>query len=281
MSTPSSTTTALPTYRVRTVNVSINSANKIHDDETAARYGFRGGLVAGTLMYAHMTTPLVRHFGVAWLDRSVSDLRLLQPAYDGEWLTVDMAPGTAANGDGAAWQAVLRNEPGAELATLATAPDASLPPVDARASLPAAPAGGAPVPIAWDAVRIDEPLRALSWVLTPEAHQQWCDSAGDALPLYRDGQHPRIQPGRVLQGANEVFGHHFQLAPWIHTGSRIVNRGPLCLGDPIEIRAVPIEKWERKGHQFVTLYVVFLNGGQPAVEVYHTAIFKVRPIDGP
>ena len=278
MKHPHATVDALPAYRVRTVNVSINSANKIHDDTTAARYGFRGGLVAGTLVYAHMTTPLVQHFGASWLDHSVSELRLLQPAYDGEWLSVDVR---RAEGDaGGPWRAVVHNEARAELATLETWPEAPLPPVDARAAMVPAPPGDAPIPIHWDAVHIDAPLRALRWDLSEDDHHAWCKSAGDALPLYQDGEAPRIQPGRVLQGANQVFGHHFRLEPWIHTGSRIIHRGPLRIGDPVEIRAMPIEKWERKGHQFVTLYVVFLNGGLPAVEVLHTAIFKVRPLDG-
>jgi hypothetical protein len=267
--------TTLPPHRVRTVNVSINSDNKIHEDDTAARYGFRGGLVAGTLVYAHMTTPLVQRLGTAWLDGSVSELRLLQPAYDGEWLTVE---GDAQDGGAgeSGYRLRVRNEGGAELATLETALPSTLPPLDERAALvPAAP--DVPLlPIAWDAVQVGRPLRALHWAPGREDHQRWCESAGDALALYRDGARPRIQPGRVLQGANDVFKNHFRLEPWIHTGSRIVQRGPLCLGDPIEIRAVPVEKWERKGHQFVTLYVVFLNAGRPAVEVLHTAIFKVR-----
>ena len=34
-------------YRVRTVTVSIHSANLIHDERVAETYGFAGGLVAG------------------------------------------------------------------------------------------------------------------------------------------------------------------------------------------------------------------------------------------
>ncbi|MDX1375874.1 MAG: hypothetical protein R3357_09950, partial [Burkholderiales bacterium] len=111
---PPSSAAPLGPYRVRTVNAAINAANKIHDDATAARYGFRGGLVAGTLMYAHMTTPLVERLGAAWLERSVSELRLLQPAYDGEELTVE---GACAEG---AWRLSLRNAARAELAVLET-----------------------------------------------------------------------------------------------------------------------------------------------------------------
>jgi hypothetical protein len=268
----------LPTHRVRTVNVSVNSANKIHDDGTAARYGFRGGLVAGTLVYAHMATPLAQALGEAWLDGSVSELKLLQPAYDGEWLTVESEPAPADAGAAGepAWHLRVRNEAGTELATLETRLPRALPPVDERAAMtPAAP--GDPVPIGWDAVRVGEPLRALHWAPTRAEHEAWCDAAGDRLALFREGAAPRIQPGKVLQGANEVFSRHFVLNPWIHAASHIVQRAPLRLGDAVEIRAMPMDKWRRKGHEFVTLYVVFLAGGRPAVEVQHTAIFTVRP----
>lgn len=276
-------TAPLGPHRVQTVNVSINAANKIHDDATAARYGFRGGLVAGTLVYGHMTTPLVERLGRSWLDGSVSELKLLAPAYDGEWLTVEGAPlaaGEAEAAGGPGYRVDVHNEAGTALATLTTHLPGELPPPDDRAGLTPAPADTPVRPIAWELVQVDAPLRALDWAPTREAHDAWCRNAGDGLALYREGDAPRIQPGLVLQGANDVFSHHFRLEPWIHTASRIVHRGPLHLGDPIEIRAVPLDKWERKGHQFVQLYVVLLNGGVPAVEVWHTAIFKVRPADG-
>lgn len=266
----------LAPHRVQTVNISVHSDNKIHDDATAARYGFRGGLVAGTLMYGHLSTPLVQLLGARWLDHSVSEVKLLQPAYDGEWLTVE-GQARRADDDAEGYRLAVRNEAGTELATLETQLPEALPPLDPRAHMrPAAP-GQAPVPISWDAVHVDEPMQALHWRPSREDHERWCDAAGDRLPLFRAGERPRIQPGRVLQGANEVLRNHFRLNPWIHAGSHIVHRAPLHLGDPVEIRAMPIEKWERKGHEFLRLYVVFLNDGLPAVEVLHSAIFKVRP----
>ncbi len=268
---------ALAPHRVQTVNVSINSANKIHDDSVAAAYGFSGGLVAGTLVYAHMTTPLVEALGERWLDGSVSELRLLQPAYDGEWLDVSGEPRPADDG-APGYRVAVRNAAGVELAALETVLPETLPPLDALSGMQPADVTGEAVPITWDAVHVNEPLRALSWQPDRADHEAWCDAAGDRLSVYRAGDAPRIQPGRVLQGANQVFSNHYQLNPWIHTGSRIVQRAPLRLGDPIEVRAMPLEKWERKGHQFVKLYVVFLNGGAPAVEVYHSAIFRVRQV---
>src|SRR5256886_7527398 len=47
----------LPVYRVTAKNTSTGD-NKIHDDVTARRYGFRGALVPGVTVYAYMTQPL-------------------------------------------------------------------------------------------------------------------------------------------------------------------------------------------------------------------------------
>jgi hypothetical protein len=49
----------------------------------------------------------------------------------------------------------------------------------------------------------------------------------------------------------------------------------LRIGDDIEIRTLPVEKWERKGHQFVRLYIAYVVDGAPATESFHTAIFRI------
>src|SRR5262249_6469441 len=75
-----------PEHRIRARNLSRYSANKIHDDATARDYGYAGGLVAGTTVYAYMTAPLVAAWGLDWLARGSGRLSLVQPAYDGEEL---------------------------------------------------------------------------------------------------------------------------------------------------------------------------------------------------
>ena len=43
---------SLPPYHVSAHNTAKASENKIHDDATAKRFGFRGGLVGGVHVYA-------------------------------------------------------------------------------------------------------------------------------------------------------------------------------------------------------------------------------------
>ena len=56
-------------YQVSAYNTAKASENKIHDDATARRFGFSGGLVGGVHVYAYMTHLPVAHWGRAWLER--------------------------------------------------------------------------------------------------------------------------------------------------------------------------------------------------------------------
>lgn len=259
-------------FEVRTVNASVNAENKIHDDAVAQRYGFAGGLVPGTMVYAHLTRPFVAAHGLTWFEHCVSELALLKPAYHGDRVRV-----TATGEPPASAEAhVLGREENAELiARLESGLVDTLPPLHAQADLKPAP-GGERVPIGWDALQVDVPLQALSWRPTIDDHIRWTEAASDPLPLYRESGGP-VHPGLVLQAANNVFTHHFEVPAWIHTSSRIVQRAPIRINDWVQVRAVPLEKWEHKGHQFMNLYVVMHTSAGPAVEVYHEAIFAPRP----
>ena len=50
-------------HQVAAFNTAKASENLIHDDATARRFGFTGGLVPGVEVYAYMTHPAARHWG--------------------------------------------------------------------------------------------------------------------------------------------------------------------------------------------------------------------------
>ena len=54
---------SLQPYRVSAYNTAKASENKIHDDATARRFGFNGGLVGGVHVYAYMTHQPVAALG--------------------------------------------------------------------------------------------------------------------------------------------------------------------------------------------------------------------------
>ena len=54
-----------------------------------------------------------------------------------------------------------------------------------------------------------------------------------------------------------------------------IFRKLLRVGDDITIRAVPQEKWRKKGHEFIRLYLAFERANELTTEIFHTAIYRV------
>ena len=71
-------------YRVSATNTAKASENKIHDDATARRFGFSGGLVGGVHVYAYMAHQPVAYWGRVWLERGTGECRFSKPVYEGD-----------------------------------------------------------------------------------------------------------------------------------------------------------------------------------------------------
>lgn len=258
-------------YQVRTHNASTQSENRMHSDDVARQFGFRGGLVPGVAVFAHMTQPLVARYGEAWLARGTANVRFDKPAYEGELLTIHMQ-------DEADHRHALTclNESGDELARMTAALPAAPGKPDARGEIAPAPPQAERLIVTWDLMAIGQPFPALAWTPTREDNRVWCADCRDALPLYREGDAPLLHPGFILRQANHVLRTRFILPAWIHAASRITFFEALRVGPAYEVRAIPEEKWEKKGHEFVRLQVAIRCGSRTVAEVSHTAIFRPR-----
>lgn len=247
----------------------------MHSDDVARSFGFKAALVPGVTVFAHMTHPLVERFGEAWLARGVADVSFAKPAYEGNMLSVETAEDGAS--DSAQLCVVCKNEEGAELARLTSAaPAGAVTSPDSLSTIqPAPPIEERPL-VTWDLMEVGKPFPALTWRPTQADNLQWCADVRDDLSTYRGGDTSLLHPGFVLRQANMVLRNRFTLPAWIHTGSRIVFHHALRAGQSYEVRAIPEEKWNRKGHEFVRLYVAILGTSQVAAEVIHTAIFRPR-----
>ena len=58
-------------YQVRTHNASTQSENRMHSDDVARTFGFKGGLVPGVTVFSHMTQPMVAQQGEACIRRAL------------------------------------------------------------------------------------------------------------------------------------------------------------------------------------------------------------------
>ncbi len=258
-------------YQVRTHSASTQSENRMHSDDVARQFGFKGGLVPGVAVFAHMTQPLVARYGEAWLARGTADVRFDKPAYEGELLSIHMS-------DGAEHTHTLTclNEAGAELARMSAALPSSAGKPDARGEIAPAPPQAERLLVTWDLMQIGQPFPALAWAPTHDDNLTWCRDCRDELPLYREGAAPLLHPGFILRQANHVLRTRFILPAWIHAASRITFFEALRVGPEYEVRAIPEEKWNRKGHEFVRLQVAIRCGPRTVAEVSHTAIFRPR-----
>src|SRR5579883_2869450 len=90
----------LPPATVTARNPSTASENKIHDNEVARRYGFRGGLVPGVVVYAYTTIPLNAALGESWLSNGEATITFVNPAYDGEQVTARATVSEIAEDEG-------------------------------------------------------------------------------------------------------------------------------------------------------------------------------------
>ena len=264
----------LPEHTLQAYNTAAESENKIHDDTVAAQYGFRGGLVPGVSVYAYMTYPMVQNFGEDWLSRGTARVTLAKPFYEDDHVTVH---GMVTAVSDAEISIDLRSTNAEGVACgvgMATLPAAAAvrPSADV---VPAGPRHVERVPVAWDLVVVGEPLPILLETMTAAENEAYCRDHSDDLDIYR-GETGYIHPGWLLRRCNQIFSNRFILNPWIHVGSEITTYRACRVGEALEIRGVPMDKFERKGHEFTVLDILILADGDVAQRVKHTCIFRPR-----
>ncbi len=266
-------------YELIAHNTATASANKIHDDTVARRYGFRGGLVPGVDVYAYLTRAPAAAWGLDWLERGTLRARFLSPVYEGQRVAV--VAGEVADGDDGPTMAVeLHGDGGA----ICASGDASLP---AATVEPPPPSRWPDVPPADPDTRPAASPESLApgTALAIPVHRFDADQASgylasvrEDLPLYAD--HRVAHPGWLVRDANYVLSANVGLGPWIHVESHVRHDALVHDGDDLAARAVVTREWSHKGHRFVELDVgLIVDGDQVAAHVTHTAIYRPRSPD--
>jgi acyl dehydratase len=260
----------LAPYQVRAFNTAHDSENKIHDDATARRFGFSGGLVPGVDVYGYMSHLPVTRWGRAWLERGTAECRFFKPVYDGDSTTV-----TARESDG-----------GIEISVESRGVLCA----SGRADLPDAQ----PQPPVLDSFRqvtqrperppADEmSLASDNWLgldpypVTAEMAARYLADSQESAAIYRD--EGVIHPRDILRSCNFVISRNVVLGPWIHTGSRIRHLAAARVGDTLSVRAHVTANYEHKGHRFVDIDALVLANETAAVaQIAHTAIYRPRQL---
>jgi len=264
----------MSTYRISAINDAVSSENRIHSDAVARKFGFSGALVSGVSLFGYLSRPLVADQGAGWLENTVVEVTFLKPAYEGELLAIEI-DNSPESGKPQYRQASVFNPGAVLLARLESWQPDSPEPVDSRAALRCADQQAERPQIHWDLIDPGRPAPTYELVFTPAIQQAALELMRDDLTLYRQGSRPPVHPYLLLKECNKALMRMFVLPAWIHVGSRLVLRQPVRVGQPLDVVTVPVDKWERKGHQFIRLYVSMHNDDGVALEVMHTAIFRI------
>ena len=258
-------------YRVSAYNTAKASENKIHDDATARRFGFSGGLVGGVHVYAYMTHQPLAHWGRAWLERGTGDCKFSKPVYEGDIAEI-VADETTAGID---LQVISRGE---LCATGSAALPASItpPPIaDFQSATP--PAHDARPPADEQSLAVGRWLGMNPLAVTAEFHAQDLSDTRETDPLY--AAEGIVHPGTILRCCNWVLSHNVVLPAWMHVGSKVQNLGIARIGDTLSARARVTQNYVHKGHKFVEVdALVLANERTPLARVTHTAIYLPRQL---
>jgi acyl dehydratase len=265
----------LPEYRITARNTSKQSENLIHDDATARRYGFGGGLVPGVTVYAYLTHPLVAAFGSAWLERGTATVRFAKPIFDGEAVVVSGSV-TERDARGISVALAARTERGDARAVMSATIPAGLPtPVNV------APYREAPLPAERPAATRAHFLASpdLGTPVTPYDQAraaEYLAKVDDPLALYR-GPDGRLHPAFYLDQSNRALSGNVRLGPWIHAASAVRHLGSARVGDTLRTLGRIRSLYEKKGREFVELDLVIVAGERrrPVAHVLHTAIYRL------
>ena len=260
------------THKVNAYNLSAASDNKIHDDNVAQKFGFKGGLVPGVEVYAYLSNLPVQQFGGDWLASGTAEVRFSKPVYDG-CKTVASA---ALQSDGSLLinvesEGVLCGSGTASPNHNTSAPDiagyptAALPDFNSRPNAtPESLVEGQILGTFVQAMKADELTKYLADVQ-------------ENIELYTTNK--IVHPGWLLRLGNRALSMNVKLGPWIHVGSKITNFAVARYGDMLEARALVAKQYEHKGHRFVELDVLLLANGETAIaQIDHTAIYLPRQV---
>jgi acyl dehydratase len=268
----------LPTYRVSATMPAETTENKIHEDDLARRFGFRGGLVPGVTVYAWMTHPVVEALGAEWLERGTFRARFASPVYFDEVASIESIV-AASSGDGVSIDVRAVNAAGDVCATGTFGLAAGSPP-DAPD-----PAGypAAPLPAPESRPRVSREVLAAHPILgTPDVvidaatARAFVDRVREPLAMY-SGAGAAVHPGLYLHEANRALSRNVIVSPWIHVESEGRHIGPIHVGERLETRAKVASLTERKGHHFVELDLLLVAAGhRPVAHVFHRAIYQLR-----
>jgi len=252
------------------------SENRIHSDEVARSYGFRGGLVPGVTVTAYLCHPAVEAWGVDWLERGHARAVVSTPLYDRTRFRVEINDATAS-----AYDAVLTDEDGTRCATGR---------VELPENVPAAPAmrgdprigEGFQRPSASREVMEELRERGLhalraSWNAAAEI-TGYLRNASEMPKLLRSDGGGYANTAFILGLTNWALAGNVRMEAWLHLQTESQNHRPIPRNSELVVESAIADLFEKKGHEFVDVDVAayLLDTREPVMSARLRAIYQLR-----
>jgi len=257
------------TRTVSAFNTATSSDNRIHDDATAARFGFTGGLVPGVDVFAYMAHAPMKLWGPGWLENGRISARFEKPVYDGDEATLRTSEHGADEMTLVLWSrgsicAVGEaHRGGAEAAAR----------IPERGEQPAQESRPAASP---DSLKAGLVMGYPLETYTAAEGREHLEAVREEAELYEGGA--IASPAWLLRRANYILATNVKLGPWIHVESDVRLHGVVRDGDVVDVRAQVAASHERKGHRIVDLDFAMLANGKPVMSGRHVAIYEPRQV---
>ena len=261
-------------------NQAPESENRIHSDEVAKEYGFRGALVPGVTVSAYLIHPAVVAWGDAWLERGRARVVVHSPVYDRETFQVDVS-----NASPSEYEAELVDQTGAKCATAQVElPDAGAVPVPPEMRHDTILERGFARPTASREVMEQRRREGLSAMPA-----RWNDAAEITRYLRDPDRMPDSFSKRgfansafVLGLTNWALAGNVRMSPWLHLQTDSQNYRPIAADTELVVESTIADLFEKKGHEFIDVDMsIFDRADEAAVaSVRLRAIYKLRPPRG-
>lgn len=257
---------------VRARNLEPDSDNRIHSDDVARDFGFRGGLVPGITTYAYMCRLPAERWGEAWLASGSMTAKFVAPVYDGDDIVVSV------RGEGSGLALEVANREGVVCAVGTATLDGGHGDPPEPDQYPVAPLPLERPPATREVVEALDVLGTVRRGFHCDRAPEFLEAIGDDLDLYERLAHP----GWLIYDANQALAQNVALGPWIHVASDVRHWSTLRDGESLWTRGRVARVFDRNGHEFVELDLLMTAGDAPDArvvwQVRHRAIYRIaRP----
>lgn len=252
-------------WTVTARNIAAESGNVIHDDDAAKALGYERALVAGITTYGYAVRQVVAALGALWLERGTLEVRLRQPAYEGDEFTVTVEDQPLAS----VRASVYRDNDGVVVATADATPGG--PGLLAPTAHPVSGQRDKPYPAERQALEGVAHLPSIEYTIDDAWQQKLLLDLDNDLEIF--DQLGVVHPVVYGDVANISFMNGVQLGPWIHARSRVRHHRALRVGETISVRPRIAELQTIRGAEHITLDTAVVADGLVVARIEHAAIY--------